>query len=342
MSSAFVFWICVFVGATTLPMSIDLLRVFLPRRLRSGRLVEEWQRPLLVAMVVALCVWAYAAFFPIVAYSHAPGSPGWCAWLLVITLLWINSVWNYGSCAIVDPGYAQPSAVATSAPASAEAPASAWPEHGVCPRAVPEAAPTRASDGTSLCRICERRVHAFDHHCPFTGGCVGRDNFRFFFLFVVHCWLGCGGASALAWPPFWHCVLRQCEVGALGLRRTPPPDEAACVALGARSLLFLPALCLHVALGALGAFHALLLLNGLTTIQFTRRWRARGLLSLRDLIALHGESETDKCVPTALHHITSHHITSHHTALPHAVPARSMRRMPSLLTDGVCAVCAAP
>ena len=44
--SSFVFWICLFVGCTALPMSIDLLRVFLPRKFLSGRLVEAWQRPL--------------------------------------------------------------------------------------------------------------------------------------------------------------------------------------------------------------------------------------------------------------------------------------------------------
>jgi hypothetical protein len=41
-------------------------------------------------------------------------------------------------------------------------------------------------------------------------------------------------------------------------------------------LLLLPALALSVSLGLLGLVHALLLANGLTTIQFARRWRARG------------------------------------------------------------------
>ena len=80
----------------------------------------------------------------------------------------------------------------------------------------------------------------------------------------------------------------------LGLSRVAPPDEEACVDLGARSLLLLPALMLVLSLGALGLFHVLLLLNGLTTLQFTRRWRARGLRSLKDLLLRHGETETDK------------------------------------------------
>ena len=279
-ASTLVFFICLFVGCTTLPMTIDLLRVFLPRRLLTGRLVEAWQRPLLLAMVVCLCVWALVSFFEVVKYSHEPGDSAWCAWFAIILLLWVNSVWNYGCCAIVDPGYASDAAVNVCPDASS----TEWPANAPLPRA----------DGTSLCKICVRRVHAFDHHCPFTGGCVGRDNYRFFLLFCLHCFLGCGGACYLAFKPFVHCVVNQCTVPALGLYRTPPPDEAACVALGSRSLLLLPALCLHLALGALFAFHALLLANGLTTLQFTRRWRNKGYRSLYDLIVLHGEAETDK------------------------------------------------
>ena len=41
-ASTLVFFICLFVGCTTLPMTIDLLRVFLPRKLLTGRLVEAW------------------------------------------------------------------------------------------------------------------------------------------------------------------------------------------------------------------------------------------------------------------------------------------------------------
>ena len=363
MSSSFVFWICLFVGCTTLPMTIDLLRVFLPRRLRTGRLVEAWQRPVLLAMVVCLCVWAYAAFFPIAAYSHPPGSAAWLGWLGIITLLWINSVYNYAACAILDPGYAHEGAVAADGVA-------AWPEHvgGGASAASTQMPPPAATDnnsactlapartdGTSLCKICMRRVHTFDHHCPLyaqpknledsipiflavpltrqpssracadsTGGCVGRDNYGFFFLFVTHCGAGCGLACVLAWRPFLECVVRQCTVPLLGLSRTPPPSEASCVALGSKSLLFLPALCLHLALLGLGGFHALLLANGLTTLQcvrarrhsshthrpaptpqhaaesrhslgrYARRWKARGLRSLQDLVTLHGEAETDK------------------------------------------------
>jgi hypothetical protein len=276
-------------------MALDLLRIFLPRKLTSGRLVEQWQRPMLLAMVACLCVWAYSAFFPIVRYTCDPYSSSWLFNFAAISLLWFNTVWNYCLCAAVDPGYVAASAtISTSAAGCVDQSAtSAVAVNAACaPASARESAPFH--DGTQLCRICDKRVLHFDHHCPFTGGCIGAYNLRFFCLFVLHCFLGCGWACALAWPPFRDCVLRQMSIPALGMERILPPDEGKCVELGARSLLLLPAVALCISLGLLGAFHLLLLRRGLTTLQFARRWRREGARVLCDLLRSGGEPETDK------------------------------------------------
>jgi len=232
-------WVILAVGCTLLPLAIDILQTFVPQRMRIGRFVGKSHRVILLVLVVSLCLIAYYFFWSsFLPYSTQGQLQAAVFHTGVITWLWINGCWAYILCLLVSVN-----------------PLSALQHEGEASTSAPS---FDSSFPSYFCKTCGVRALSFDHHCPFTGGCIGLRNYRYFMLFALHAWVGMVYATWLSWWPFRDCVLFRLSIPSLALPR-PPPDEAACRKMGPNSLLLMPALGLNLALGTLLGLHILML-----------------------------------------------------------------------------------
>jgi len=123
------------------------------------------------------------------------------------------------------------------------------------------------------CSQCETCVLRMDHHCPWIGGCVGYNNHKFFYLFIVYTTLVALWVS-VTMAPLLAKIIHQCGWRKLwGQISQDGEHPTQCVSDKHWIIMSGFAFALTLILGSFTWAHTLYIIRNQTTIELLQRVR---------------------------------------------------------------------
>lgn len=188
--------------------------------------------------------------------------------IIIFNALWLLSIVSYLRTHLSDPGripetwdaFVRSSGLTPSSTRSGWQPGRAQ----TCKKCDGRVRPERAHH-CSICKVCVLRM---DHHCPWTGNCVGFKNYKFFLLLGVYACLSSCFALLSALPELlycatgWHPSDASDDADGAGWRYSSSTFEGGLfLGFGVASLAVFAALCMMLSV------HLPLACHNLTAIE---------------------------------------------------------------------------
>ncbi|KAL5265333.1 hypothetical protein ACHWQZ_G006168 [Mnemiopsis leidyi] len=195
--------IIILIGLLQIPLLCDLLRSCAPNY-APKRIVGPVLDTIVVCVMCAVFTAVFHLFFWVFLPAHLEYKDPWLdsTGLYHITLFWylyLSTISNYICTVFTQPG-TPPRVTMTPDTHMSISIESCIPKEKICLECKCMKAET-----THHCKVCKQCIMHMDHHCPFVLGCVGLNNYHYFYSFMVYFYLGMLYGIYMSSGPFLHC-----------------------------------------------------------------------------------------------------------------------------------------
>jgi hypothetical protein len=261
-------------GLAHTPILVDILRHFFP----------QWNIQRLTSSISSIILILLLTFFFLLSLGmqvfvfiqYVPLSPVEVMLHSIFAYwLWINAVTNYMYTLFSRPGIFRQSLKKNQV---------APPSTGVVttPITATNVSGTETAVGTqcalpkdkSYCKICQESIPYRDHHCPFTGNCIGLKNYSYFYLGLFYSMLGLGYSTSVIFAYFGDCIFLSWKESDTGDDMTDDAMREICVKIEPYSEMVFTTIGALVTVTVLVLSYTLMLLVDVSTYDVLKHWKS--------------------------------------------------------------------